>query len=129
LAFSRTYPGLHGDLALGLSVAAALPSLALLRSPGGWYRRAARMGSEISFSLYLFHYPFLLLLVFSLFAPDRYEPEPLGIFVFLLVVVASICWAGLWWYLFERNTYRVYQVVRSAMGIGAREARGAESSA
>jgi len=51
-----------GDLEFGLIVACCLPILAHMPSPGGWYRRIARSTSEISYTLYLTHFPLLSLL-------------------------------------------------------------------
>ena len=103
-----------GDVAFGLIVAAALPVLALLPSPGGIYRRTARGASEISYSLYLTHFPLLTLLVFWSFGGTRFMPGVEGALVYLALLAVAIIWAALVWWCFERNTHKVHSWLRAA---------------
>jgi peptidoglycan/LPS O-acetylase OafA/YrhL len=107
LVMSLARPGLAGDIALGLACAAALPCLARLPGPGGLYGRLAFHGSEISFTLYVIHFPWLALLWFGLIAPTQYPVGIAGLVVFTALVIAALVWASMMWWAFERHTPRV----------------------
>lgn len=116
VAASERHPGLLTDLLLGLCVSALLPGLAHLPSLGTTYRRLARWGSEVSFSLYLLHYPFLLFLVFGVLTPQPSEPGPAAFLGFVALGALTSCWVALWWWVFERNTGRVFRTVHALAG-------------
>ena len=97
-----------GDLGLGLIVALALPILAHLPSLGGAYSKAARALSEISYSLYLTHFPFLTMIVLTSIAPIKWLPSIAGVAVYMGLMIAAITWAAIVWWCFERNTDRIY---------------------
>jgi glycosyltransferase involved in cell wall biosynthesis len=99
--------GLLPDILFGLAWAFALPLLARLRNPGGLYGRASFWLSEISFTLYVVHFPFAFLLWLALFAPAQYALGLPGLAIWLGLLTATLAYAiGMWW-LFERNTGRV----------------------
>jgi len=97
-----------GDLRLGLAVALILPVVAHLPSPGGVYTAMARGLSEISYTLYLTHFPFLTLIVLVGIAPMKWPPSTIAASVFIALLFAAIAWAAVVWWCFERNTDRVY---------------------
>lgn len=100
------------NILFGLACAFALPSLARLRNPGGFYGRASFWLSEISFTLYVVHFPFALFLWFALFAPAQYPLGATGLAIWFGLLLAVLAYAlGMWW-LFERNTGRVRQAVQ-----------------
>ena len=100
-----------GDLPLGLAVALSLPVVANFPSPGGAYAAIARGLSEISYTLYLTHFPFLTLIVLVDIAPMRWAPSTSGLSVYVTLFVAAIGWASIVWWCFERNTDRVYFLI------------------
>jgi len=97
-----------GDLALGLAVALMLPVFAHLPSPGGAFTAAARGLSEISYSLYLTHFPFLTLIVLVEIAPKRWPPTLQAAGIYTGLLLAAMTWAAVVWWCFERNTDGVY---------------------
>jgi peptidoglycan/LPS O-acetylase OafA/YrhL len=97
-----------GDLGLGVVVAIALPVLAHLPSAGRWGSAVARATSEMSYTLYLTHFPFLTVIVMTWIAPMRWPPGLPVAGVYLALLAAAIGWAGAVWWCFERNTDRVY---------------------
>jgi peptidoglycan/LPS O-acetylase OafA/YrhL len=102
-------PGFRlGDLGLGLSVAFTLPVMAHLPSPNGALRRVARGLSEMSYTLYLTHFPFLTLIVMVGFAPMKWPPGASAAGVYMALLFAAVAWAGVIWWCFERHTDRVY---------------------
>jgi peptidoglycan/LPS O-acetylase OafA/YrhL len=104
-----------GDLELGLAMALILPIFAHMPSPGGTYSSAARRSSEISYTLYLTHFPFLTMIVMVGIAPMRWPPslEAAGIYAALLS--AATAWAAIVWWCFERNTDSVYDTLSSKL--------------
>jgi peptidoglycan/LPS O-acetylase OafA/YrhL len=104
-----------GDLELGLAIALILPVFAHIPSPGGKYSSAARGLSEISYTLYLTHFPFLTMIVMVGIAPMRWPPslEAAGIYAALLSTATG--WAAIVWWCFERNTDSVYFTLSSKL--------------
>jgi peptidoglycan/LPS O-acetylase OafA/YrhL len=100
-----------GDLSLGIAVAVTLPVIAHLPGPGGSFKLIARGLSEISYTLYLTHFPFLTLIVMTGFAPTKWPPGMFAVGVYVALLSAAIGWAALIWWLFERNTDRVYSML------------------
>lgn len=100
-----------GDLGLGFAVASILPVLAHLRSPGRWYTVVARGSSEISYALYLTHFPFLTLIVLAGIAPMRWPPSLQAAGIYAVLFLAATAWAALVWWCFERHTDRVYSLI------------------
>lgn len=112
LVASKARPDVIGDLWLGLAVAAALPALALSPSIGGRrFAFAAFAASEISYSLYLTHFPLLTFIILSTSAPARFFPNGAGFGVFILLLLVTTSWATIIWFCFERHTDRVYRYI------------------
>jgi peptidoglycan/LPS O-acetylase OafA/YrhL len=107
LAVTRK-PFPHSDLILGFCVAVALPVLAWLPSFGRWYRSSAQAVAEVSYTLYLTHFPLLTLLVFVNFAPYRFQPGLEGALVYVGLLAVTVTWAVAFWWCFERHTDRVF---------------------
>lgn len=106
-----------GDLALGLAVALVLPVLANLPSLGGTYATLARASSEISYTLYLTHFPFLTLIVVTGFAPVRLPPSMAVAGLYTALILSAIIWAAVLWWCFERNTDRVYSWIAGKLPV------------
>lgn len=112
VAATIVLPGLASDLALGFAFAMMLPCLTAAPALGGLYGRIAFAVSEISFTLYVVHFPFIALLWFALFEPAQFLPGPAGLAIWAGLVAAAIAFAtGMWW-LFERNTDRLRKWVQ-----------------
>lgn len=102
-------PSIKLDLnVFGLLFALTLPILARLPDFGSWYQKIARACSEISFTLYLTHFPFMMFWTFLFFAPDRFLPEFQGTLWFLGLAGVTLLWAAAVWYVFERHTDQLY---------------------
>jgi peptidoglycan/LPS O-acetylase OafA/YrhL len=112
VALLATFPltlrfGNYGNLAFGIAWALALPCLARLRNPGGAYGRTSFWLSEISFTLYVVHYPLVFLLWLALLAPAQHPVGLTGLGLWLGLLAASLSYALAMWWLFERNTGKV----------------------
>jgi peptidoglycan/LPS O-acetylase OafA/YrhL len=104
---------------LGLVVAATLPIIAALPSPGGIYGTIARASSEFSFTLYLTHFPLLTLIVLAGFAPTRFTPSIIAFAIFAGLASIAVGWAASCWWVFERNTDRIFASLASRLPIPA----------
>ena len=102
-------------LQAGFVVAVILPVLALMPSPGRLYTRLARATSEISFTLYLTHFPLLMILVLILLGAQRQVPGLVASAVYSFLIVVAVGWAVLIWWCFERNTDRLHASIRVAL--------------
>ncbi|MGJ0513393.1 acyltransferase family protein [Methylocystis sp.] len=111
--------GIEADLLLGFAWVALLPALAALKSPGVFYARLAQGVSEISFTLYVVHFPILAAIYFVAMAPVQLQPGALAILLMagLLAVVLGSATA-LWW-CFERNTFLVRRAIRTVVPLFA----------
>lgn len=105
-----------GDLGLGLGVALALPALAHLRLPK-MLATASRGASEMSFTLYVTHFPLLTAIALTSFAPARRLPglEAAALYAGLLALAIAAA-VALWW-CFERNTDRLYLALTRRLGL------------
>ncbi len=112
----KAVPGAWSEVAFGALVAAALPFMAHAPSPGGVYTKIARAGSEISYTLYLTHFPLIMLLVMATSGPSRAAFGYAGLGFFIVLTTVAIAWAVVLWWLFERNTDRCYRWLMSALG-------------
>lgn len=104
-----------GDLGLGIAVALALPVLAYLPSPGGTFTAIARASSEVSYTLYLTHFPLLTLIVMTGIAPAKWPPSIAAAVVYASLISVAIIWAAIVWWCFERNTDRAYSAIISKL--------------
>lgn len=114
LALSKS--GLIGNLGLGLIVAASLAPLSHLRSFGKMYEMISRGISEISYTLYLMHFPFLMLLIAIGWAPNRFDSvHQTALLTYTTLLSLTIGWAVVLWWLFERRTDQLYVYIKTAM--------------
>lgn len=97
-----------GDQQLGLMIALALPAVAWLPSAGKKVSAIARGLSNISYTLYLSHFPLLMVIVLSSFAPTKWPPGFTAAGIFIVLLAAAILWAVILWWCFERRTDDVY---------------------
>lgn len=107
-----------GDLGLGLAVVLILPIFAHLPNPGRAYTVAARGLSEISYTLYLTHFPFLTLIVLSGIAPMRWAPSLQAAGIYATLLLAATAWAAVVWWCFERHTDSVYSLLTAKLPFG-----------
>lgn len=107
LVFVDLRPGLAADLALGAATALWLPALACAPSWGGLYAKVGKAISEISYTLYVVHFPLLFFLASLLFLPRQFAPDLYGMAWFVAATLVALAYAALMWRLFERNTDRI----------------------
>ncbi len=103
------------DFVIGFTFAIWMPSLlGTWRKPGWWSRLSFGL-SEISFSLYIIHFPIQFFMV-SVFLEGRvFQPSAQGIGWFVAVNLVCVMVTVLFWWLFERRTNEVRQWIKGLM--------------
>lgn len=99
------------EIVFGAAVALALPAFAQFATFGSTYRSVARAAAEVSYTLYLSHFPFLSLIAFTSLAPPRFQPGIAGMLLYLGLFLAALVWAAMLWWCFERHTSRLYALL------------------
>ncbi len=95
------------DLVIGIGCAVLVAGLASRSSHDPLYGRLSAGMSEISYTLYLVHFPLLACLFFVVFHGRQIMPNPLTTLWFAGILGLTIFYSIFVWWLFERNTDRV----------------------
>jgi peptidoglycan/LPS O-acetylase OafA/YrhL len=66
--------------------------------------KAARASSEFSYSLYLLHFPLVLLIATLFYRTDKLMPDASGLLQFTLWLAVLLAFGAVFWWLFERRT-------------------------
>ncbi len=101
------------DLAIGVGFATLVAGLATRPSSNHIYGLLSAGISEMSYTLYLVHFPALAFLFFVFFQGRQLIPGFASTGSFLLIFLAVIAYAISVWYLFERNTDRIRKFVET----------------
>jgi len=106
--------GIPPDFLIGIGfcvLCVALANMPQPRRPKSVFVRASHAMSSVSYSLYLVHFPFVILIGATLHGSQRMVPNAVGLAQFAgWMVVLMLIGAGFWW-LFERRT----EVLRKAV--------------
>jgi peptidoglycan/LPS O-acetylase OafA/YrhL len=102
----RTIPG-YGDMGMiltGLGFSAMLPLIKTIdvKIPG--YARFSGWTAEMSYTLYLTHFPVVSFVMFALLHDRKFQPGLASGMLCLVVFLAVMMIARVFWYLFERRT-------------------------
>ena len=95
-----------GDLIVGCSLLPLTATLALRVTGDRWFHGVTGAMSEISYTLYLVHFPFLAWIFFTGFQGRQITPDLLGGLVFFGLLLLVLTYASAIWWCFERNTDR-----------------------
>lgn len=111
LLASRAQLRFGGDYVIGAAFAAALPFLARAGASWAAYRRAGFILSEMSYTLYLVHFPLMAWIYFTFAAPGQWAFGLASVAALLGILAVVMVYAAAIWWLFERNTDRVRALV------------------
>jgi peptidoglycan/LPS O-acetylase OafA/YrhL len=115
LVYTKLPNSAYPELVFGITVALCLPALTHLPSPSPYYDHGARGLAEISYTLYLTHFPFLTFIFFTWAAPQRWAPGALPAAIYLAAAAAALLWAVLIWWCFERHTDRAFRFLEKRL--------------
>lgn len=105
--------GEGADLAIGVCCSVLVVGLAARVSTNQFYDIISAGISEISYTLYLVHFPLLAYLFFVLFQGKQVTPTPMTSFWFIGGLGLTIAYSVVIWSLFERNTDRLRKSIHT----------------
>jgi peptidoglycan/LPS O-acetylase OafA/YrhL len=116
LAASKTSHWLGGDYAVGTAFALWMLALSGVWRTNAWWTRVVTGLSEISYTLYVVHFPLLFFFAAVVLQGKQFPADALGYLWFAgLAAAILLLSAGLWW-LFERNTDAVRKWILGRVG-------------
>ncbi len=94
------------DFAVGSTFCLLCIGLVNLRSDTAprWLARCAHASSELSYSLYLLHFPLVLLIATLFYSGNKQPPDANGLLQFSAWLGVLLLLGALFWHLFERRT-------------------------
>lgn len=107
---------ISSDLVIGFCFSLLLVSIQSLSIPGqygNYVSRFAKWLSEISYTLYLFHFPLVLLIYAVFYSKTQIALNIYGITQYIFWLLLLIVSSYLLWWIFERNTNRVRKHLQS----------------
>jgi peptidoglycan/LPS O-acetylase OafA/YrhL len=99
--------GRPGYFVTGAAFAVALPWLTRAGARSTSYRRAGFLLSEMSYTLYLVHFPLLAWIYFVFVGPRQWAFGLASVGALIAILLVVMIYAAAIWWLFERNTDRV----------------------
>ena len=72
-----------------------------------WLKKVAAGLSEMSYTLYLVHFPLLAFVFFAFFQGRKYLPDFTSYLCFGSLLAGCLIFAAMMWWCFERNTDRL----------------------
>lgn len=108
------------NVLLGTAFAISLPAFCRLPRFSRTYERVGSFLSEISYSLYLAHFPVITFLTFTLLYGQRWALFPDGWIMFATLVMAGLIAGIAMYYTFERHTGVVYRTAAARLTGGFR---------
>lgn len=93
-----------GDILIGIGFSLFLVSLTNSQLPSNLFRRFAAFIADISYSLYLTHFPVVLLIASTFYGKNQIKPDMAGMGQFFawLLLIFLVAFAS--WVMFERHT-------------------------
>ena len=92
-----------GDLILSIGTGVIIFSLVNIRIGNNIVNAYSNISSNISYSMYLYHFPIISFIWIILMAPKQLQPNFIGYAIFILILFVVIFFVLILWYLFERN--------------------------
>jgi peptidoglycan/LPS O-acetylase OafA/YrhL len=115
LTLSRVSALSVGDFAIGVAFAAMLVPLSQIRRASSMVTKISRVGAEFSYTLYLVHFPFVAFLACYMLDNQRLTPGLAAAWIFVGLLAIVVLYAYGVYFLFERNTRAVRQVISKLM--------------
>jgi peptidoglycan/LPS O-acetylase OafA/YrhL len=105
---------------VGATFASLVPGLATCNSAPAWYRSIATGLADISYTLYVVHFPLLALIAYVWLVSLRQQPGWAAYAHYGMLLAGVLIYAGAVWWCFERNTDRFRRWLQQRLGMSAR---------
>ena len=115
LAASKTNSVFGTDGSIGAAFALWVVGLAACEPPFVRLKKFAAGLSEMSYTLYLVHFPLLAFVFFGFFAGRKFFPDATTYLGYLGLLALCVAYAGALWWCFERNTDRLRKRIEMAL--------------
>jgi peptidoglycan/LPS O-acetylase OafA/YrhL len=124
LSASRFDVWFGSNYAIGAATAALIYSLsiygwirtpALFRSAFDYAAPPCETLSEISYTLYLVHFPLVIFIWFTFLAPIQLQPDFTGAMIFVALLAVTLIYSYAIWWLFERHTPSLQRMAIAAL--------------
>ncbi|WP_068772130.1 acyltransferase family protein [Termitidicoccus mucosus] len=116
LAGSKWRPQEINDWVVGGVFALWLPALSGRWSAPEWLRRMAKGLAEISYTLYVVHFPLLFLAVTAGLQGRQWLPDGMGLGIYTAFLAGTVAVSVGWWWCFEKRTESVRAWVQRQWG-------------
>ena len=90
---------------------------------GEWFSRVSSIASEMSYSLYLTHFPMVMVIGALYYSKQQTRPDVAGYGGFLLALVVLLVVGLSFWYMFERRTLAIKRAAFALFTDQARNSR------
>lgn len=114
LAASKTTSAFGSDWSIGLMFALWVPGLASTPRGIPGLRKLGEGLSEMSYTLYVIHFPLLALVFYGYFRGTQYQPALTGYAWYAALLAATLAVSIAVWWCFERNTASVRKRIEAA---------------
>jgi peptidoglycan/LPS O-acetylase OafA/YrhL len=117
LASTKFRGGFIGEMVVAVSTWGLLHILPYAKLNNRLLVRGATGLSDMSYSLYLFHFPFMAFCWFVFIAPNQFQPSVLSYGQFFILMTATLILCFAMWWIFERHTAYVRSILRDRLGV------------
>ena len=115
LVSTKFLNGFSSELVVAVSTTLLLVVLPYVNLTNRLLVRGISGLSGMSYSLYLFHFPFLSFCWFVFIAPSQMQPTVLGYGQFFILLAATLVFCLTMWWLFERHTGHVRDLLKNGL--------------
>jgi peptidoglycan/LPS O-acetylase OafA/YrhL len=115
LAASKTRSIFGTDCCIGIAFALWVIGLAAFEHRVSWLKKMSSALSEISYTLYVVHFPLLAFVFFCYFEGTKLSPGTTAYLWFGAMLIGTVAFAAAIWWCFERNTDRLRMKIELTM--------------
>ena len=105
------------DIFIGVGFSLLLVPLADVHLPLALFRKLTAFVADISYSLYLTHFPLVLLLASTYYGKNQIKPDFMGILILIFWLAFMLLMAALFWFSFERHTGLIRVKTLALLGV------------
>jgi peptidoglycan/LPS O-acetylase OafA/YrhL len=115
LASSKFLSGFSSELVVAVPTMILVVVLPYINLANRLLVRCISVFSDMSYSLYLFHFPFLAFCWFVFIAPNQLQPTIFSYGLFFALLAATLIFCFIMWWLFERHTGHVRELLKNVL--------------